>query len=527
MGIFLNRGIEEFEGAVNSPIYVDKTGMITEFNKLVETEQRYACISRPRRFGKTMAANMLAAYFEKGSDSRHLFENRKLGQTTDWDRNLNKYDVIRIDMADMISSSDSPEAALDFIEKNVVKDVLTVYELSDISACTSVGNTLDQVNQAYGAKFIIIIDEWDAFFRDDRSNGRLQDRYINLLRSLFKGNRSKKFTVLAYITGILPIKKYNSESALNNFREYTMLSPKKLDRFVGFTEDEVRDLCDKYDMDYKEVSGWYDGYNVGKIGHIFGPNSVVQAMLDGECMNYWSQTVAFSSLGSYITMNFDGLRDAIVTMLGGVPVFVDTTGYENDMVSFKTKDDVLTLLIHLGYLCFNAQDETAYIPNKEVRQIFERSMKPSGWMEVAEALEASEKLLKNLLKGNGEAVAEGVEKCHRENTSIIKYNDENSLAATLGLAFYHARVRYRIVREMPAGEGFADLVFIPREGEDVPAIVMELKYEDSPESAIRQIKEKKYPECLEGIKGEILLVGISYDKGDKKHSCLIEKACLD
>lgn len=237
----------------------------------------------------------------------------------------------------------------------------------------------DRINQKTGAQFVIIIDEWDAFFRDEKNNHQIEKRYVDLLRGLFKGNRSKSFIALAYITGILPIKKYNSESALNNFREYTMLSPKKLKKYIGFNEDEVSELCKEYDMDYDEVCAWYDGYSFSGNEHVFGPNSVVQAMLDGNCENYWSQTVAFNSLATYITMNFDGLKDAIIDMMAGVPAKVDVLSYQNDMTSFKSKDDVMTLLIHLGYLCYDAEAETAYIPNKEVRQIFERSLKTMGW----------------------------------------------------------------------------------------------------------------------------------------------------
>lgn len=531
MGTFLNRGIHEFESAVNSLIYVDKTDMVDYFNKLINTEQRYACISRPRRFGKTMAANMLAAYYEKGSDARRLFENQKLGCLPNWDKNLNKYDVIRIDIADINSVQGSPEAALDYIEKVLVEELDEAYpDLLDEN-CMAIVDALDRINQRTGAQFVIIIDEWDAFFRDEKYDKEIEKRYVNLLRGLFKGNRSRNYIALAYITGILPIKKYNSESALNNFREYTMLSPKKLKGYIGFNEDEVRTLCTDYNMDYEEICAWYDGYSFSGEEHVFGPNSVVQAMLDGNCENYWSQTVAFNSLATYITMNFDGLKDSIVKMMAGIPEKVDVFGYQNDMTSFKTKDDVMTLLIHLGYLCYDAKTETAYIPNKEVRQIFERSLRPMGWDEVIESIDASEKLMKALLKGDEETVARGVEECHRQNTSILKYNDENSLAMTLGLAFYSARKDYKIVREFPNGEGFADMVFIPkRNSEYKPVIVVELKWNKAAETAITQIKNRKYFETLDCISSnkEIILVGISYEKmggsdeNYKKHHCTIE-----
>jgi hypothetical protein len=382
MGIFLNRGNEEFAAVVNGQLYVDKTDMIPFFNEVINTEQRYVCVSRPRRFGKSITANMIAAYFEKGCDSRDLFEGRKLSETAQWDKNLNQYDVIRIDLADVGARRSTPEETLDYIDKMVVKELDEAYP--SIVDCESDGiaDALALINDKTGAKFVIIIDEWDYLFRDEKSSTKAQERYINLLRGLFKGNSAKKFMVLAYITGILPIKKYSSESALNNFYEYTMISPGRLAKYIGFTEDEVRTLCDEYEMDYDEVMRWYDGYSFRNTPHICGPNSVVRAMLEGQCKNYWPQTVAYNSLVTYITMNFDGLRDAVVAVLGGHRIKVKIRTYENDMTSFKRKDDVLTALIHLGYLAFDEETEEAYLPNKEVRICFEDTLEATGWDEV-------------------------------------------------------------------------------------------------------------------------------------------------
>jgi hypothetical protein len=525
MGIFLNRGNEEFTDVVNAELYVDKTDMINFFNQVISTEQRYVCVSRPRRFGKSITANMIAAYFEKGCDSRGLFEKRKLGETENWDKNLNKYDVIRIDLADVRASNDTPEETLAYTEKMILKELDEAYP--NIIDCENdaLSDALALINDKTGAKYVIIIDEWDCLFRDDKSDTKIQEKYINLLRSLFKGNRSKKFTALAYITGILPIKKYSSESALNNFYEYTMTLPGVLAKYIGFTEDEVKTLCQEYNMNYSEVMDWYDGYSFKNTPHICGPNSVVKAMLSGQCSNYWSQTVAYNSLTTYITMNFDGLRDAIVEALGGNRIKVKVRTYENDMTSFKRKDDVLTALIHLGYLAYDTETEEAYIPNKEVRMCFEDTLEDAGWDEVIQAVNNSERLLLATLAGDEEAVAEQIDECHMQNTSILKYNDENSLASCITLAYYTARKEYTIIRELPAGYGFADMVFVPKPGVTKPAMIVELKWNKKAETAITQIKEQKYIKSLEGYKGEVVLVGISYEKKgeDKKHSCVIER----
>jgi hypothetical protein len=524
MGIFLNRGNEEFTDVVNAELYVDKTDMINFFNQVINTEQRYVCVSRPRRFGKSITANMIAAYFEKGCDSRSLFEGRKLAETENWDKNLNKYEVIRIDLAYLLASVGNPDKTLDELERGLISDLNEAFPGCLAESDTIVPFALDKINDKTGAKFVIIIDEWDCLFRDEKSNTKIQGRYINLLRGLFKGNNAKKFTALAYITGILPIKKYSSESALNNFTEYTMTSPKRLAKYIGFTEDEVKTLCNQYDMNYDEVMEWYDGYSFKNTPHICGPNSVVKAMLEGQCENYWSQTVAYNSLTTYITMNFDGLRDAIVEMLAGIRVKINTFSYENDMTSFKDKDDVLTALIHLGYVAFDMETEEGYIPNYEVRQIFERTLKATGWDEVIQAVNNSERLLGATLSGDEEEVAEQIDECHMQNTSILKYNDENSLASCITLAYYTARKEYTIIRELPSGYGFADMVFVPKQGVDKPAMIVELKWNKKAKTAITQIKEQKYVKALEGYKGEVVLVGISYEKKgeDKKHSCVIE-----
>jgi hypothetical protein len=305
-----------------------------------------------------------------------------------------------------------------------------------------------------------------------------------------------------------------------------MTSPKRLAKYIGFTEDEVKTLCDEYDMDYDEVMSWYDGYSFKNAPHICGPNSVANAMLDGQCENYWSQTVAYNSLVTYITMNFDGLRDAIVEVLGGNHIKVKVRTYENDMTSFKRKDDVLTALIHLGYLAYDTETEEAYIPNKEVRMCFEDTLEDTGWDEVIKAINNSERLLAYTIAGKAEEVARRIDECHMENTSILNYNNENSLASCITLAYYTARKDYTIIRELPSGYGFADMVFVPKPGVDKPAMIVELKWDKEVKTAIDQIKNKKYIKSLDGYRGEVLLVGVSYEKDGKdakKHRCVIER----
>ncbi len=522
MGMYVNRGNESFDRARRSRIYVDKTGLLEYTNEVVGTEQCYICNSRPRRFGKSMAAGMLAAYYGRGCDSRELFEGLEIADKPSFEEHLNKYDVIHLDMAYLLVQNKGAADTVAFMQKCVIDELKVIYPGILTDEDTELPFALSKVNDAAGARFVIIIDEWDAIFREAAGDKDGQQAYIRLLRGLFKGEQSKDFTVLAYMTGILPIKRYNSESALNNFKEFTMVNPKRFSAYIGFTQQEVKELCDTYHMDFEEMARWYDGYSFRQVQHVYNPNSVVNAILDGEYDSYWSNTVSYESLREYISMNFEGLRDLVVQMFSGARCRVDIGGFQNDMTSFKSRDDVLTALIHLGYLAYDVDTREAYVPNEEVRIAFARAVRDTGWEPVIRAVRDSDRLLKATWDKDEELVAEYIDKVHRENTSILQYNNENALSCVVTLAYYNAVNEYTLIREMPSGKGYADLVFLPRKYSAKPAMVVELKYGKSAQSAIEQIKERQYPEALKDYRGKLLLVGISYDK-DKRHSCLIEE----
>jgi len=318
-------------------------------------------------------------------------------------------------------------------------------------------------------QFVILIDEWDALFRLDKNNKILQEKYITFLRSIFKGSSAEEFTAFAYITGILPIKKYGGESALNNFDEFTMVDSANMAEYVGFTEDEVIKLCNTYKMNFEEMKKWYDGYTLYSVEdnendyiHIYSPNSVCTAITRKRMESYWVSTDTYESLQTYISYNFEGLRDDIITMIAGGRCKVDVGMFTNDLISFETKDEVIACLVHLGYLAYDDTKEEAFIPNKEVRVIFERAVKRGGeFKEVMTAIRDSEKLMKNTLLKNEEEVAKSVAYVHAHATSINKYNDENSLSCAITLAYYSAMNHYKMIREMPTGIGYADVVFLP------------------------------------------------------------------
>lgn len=523
MGNFVNRGNNSFASARKSQIYVDKTGLLNYTNSVMDTEQRYLCVSKARRFGKTLTAGMLMAYYSRGCDSEFLFKDLTIAKSPAFKEHLNQYDVIHIDIAYLLVQIKDSSKTVSCIQEYVIEELKDIYPgiLSDQDRMLPFA--LSKIHQADGAEFIVIIDEWDAIFREDRYDTNAQRDYIDLLRGLFKGEQSKDFVKLAYITGILPIKKYKSESALNNFDEFTMASPKRLAEYVGFTEAEVVGLCEEYGMDFSEAARWYDGYSFPRMKHVYNPNSVVKAMLSGEYDNYWTTTVAYESLKDYISMNFDGLKDCVVQMLAGGRCRVNTNTFENDMTSFKSRDDVLTVLIHLGYLAYDRDRREAYVPNEEVRSAFANAVGGTDWTPVVQAMQKSERLLAATWNRDEEAVAKGVQAVHMANSSILEYNNENALSCVIALAYYNAVNEYTLIREMPSGSGYADLVFLPRKHSDKPAMVVELKYNQSPESAIAQIKDRKYPEALEEYGGNLLLVGITYDKKTKRHSCCIEE----
>lgn len=521
MGSYLNPKNKSFWEAIRSEIYVDKTCLIAYTNKCLNTQQKFICVSRPRRFGKSMALNMLAAYYSRGCDSRELFTGCKIASDMSYEKHLNRYDVICINMQYFLIGADNQEITA-YLEHEVLEELLEDYGEFLKSPDICLADALKKIYTKTDKQFIFLIDEWDCVMRERPESGQIQKQYLDFLRRLLK---DQPYVALAYITGILPVKKYGQHSALNMFREYSMTDQKDLEEYTGFTEEEVEKLCERFGMDFIDAGSWYDGYMFTHFQHVYNPQSVVEAMLCHKFSNYWTSTETYDALKIYIDMDFDGLRSDIVRMLGGECIEVNTRSFQNDMCSFKVKDDVLTLLIHLGYLGYDSGTKKAFIPNREITDEFENAMSVSGWAEIMRILKASEKLLQDTLNGDADRVAEGLDRAHMEIASVLTYNDENSLGCAISLAYYSARKDYLIIRELPTGHGYADVVFLPLPHTHKPALVVELKYNKSAETAIQQIKKRHYTQALEHYEGEILLVAVNYNKDhpDKPHSCLIEK----
>ena len=553
MGAYLNPGKAAYEEAVNSEIFIDKTEMILYLNRVVRTEQKYVCVSRPRRFGKSMAAKMIYAYYDRQANSRELFERCRIsnaekpegGKT--WDAYLGQFDVIRLVMSEFLAESASVDDMLSYLSDEVISELKEAYPDVNYGSRVNLRTVMNRICGSRKVQFVVVIDEWDAIFREYKEDKEGQKRYLDFLRDWLK---DKEYIALAYMTAILPIKKNGKHSALNMFDEYSMTFPMQLAPYAGFTAEETSELCRRYGRDYQEIRDWYDGYRVSDIlppdlGYaklsstgktpearkysLYSPLSVVKAMRSGFINNYWNETETYEALRQYIDWNFEGLKEDVAILMDGGKIPVDITGYQNDMTTFHSKDDILTMLIHLGYLGYDSGRKEVFIPNKEVLQVFKTSTKNRDWTVTFRALQNSRKLLEATWACDQETVAELLEAAH-DKAGNRAYHSEAGLSYAVQLAYYAAQDLYTVIPELDTSKGYADLAFIPRK-QDIPAILVELKYREDADTAISQIHRQKYPDRLQLYKGNLILVGINYDKtvsnydtAFKHHSCQIERA---
>lgn len=524
MGKFLRKGNDGFR-AVRNGEYVDKSRLIEIVNATLNTERQFTCVSRARRFGKSIGAKMLYSYYDLWCGDRELFTDLKIYSSPSFAIHFQRYPVLYLDMTDFVTRYNS-DTVVSHIQSDVITELKEVFPEVPYRENSDLADVLYTIvsSQQHLEKFIMIIDEWDAILREYKDGGNVAEQYINLLRGLFKPTNAMSTFAGVYMTGILPIKKYDTQSALNNFHEYSVVQPGPMADCFGFTSDEVLKLCVEHNMDYSHMAEWYDGYQIGANKEMFNPTSVMTALYNNYCDSYWANTGAYDTVATYIRMIFDGLRDDVVRLLAGESCSVDTASFQNDLNVVRSKDDVLTSLIHLGYLSYDRDNRTCRIPNREVATEFKSAIvSESGWDVIANAIKQSERLLNETLSENESAVADAVDKIHSDNTSVLRYNDENSLACVLTIAYYTARRYYLFIRELPSGKGFADIVLLPRTACKHPAVVLELKYNHSAETAITQIHNNNYGDALKDFVGEVVLVGINYDKKTKLHDCKIER----
>lgn len=524
MGMYLNPGNMAFARNIKKN-YIDKTGIIEILNDTIGTSDNLTCVSRPRRFGKSFAANMLIAYYDHTCDSHDLFKPYHVSGSESYEEHINKYNVIALDITGFISSVKSVQGDIrdipKLIQETLKKELAEEYpELGEITDFTM---ALKKYVELTGRMFIFVIDEWDALIREAKDDKLIQDTYLNLLRGLFKNNNFTPYAVAAaYMTGILPIKKDGTQSAISDFQEYSILNPGKFAKYTGFTENEVEMICERDSDAFQQAKMWYDGYQVGKEVSVYNPYSVMQAVKSGEYRSFWKYTSAADSLETYINMNFDGLQEDVARLINGEELDVSTDTFNNDLVSFRKKDDVLTLMIHLGYLTYNNETCQVRIPNEEVRSEFTKLIENAGMTKLAGLIQSSEKLLKDTIEGDSKAVEAAIGIIRESNYAPNFYNNEQALRYVIKFAYIVCVDKYMKIEELPSGKGIADVVYIPKKNRPDPALVIELKWDKTSDAAISQIKTKNYPAVLHEFEGDIILVGIDYNPDTKKHHCTIE-----
>ena len=507
---------------VRNSEYVDKSELIALTNKVIDTEDQYICVTRPRRFGKSVTVKMLNAYYSKGCVSKALFSDLKIASSPDFESHLNQHDVIYLDMTEFADNKDNGNKYLENLNTNVVSELKDTYrDFFDKDKSYS----LPEAIRCLKKRFIFIIDEWDFVFREYPNNSTLQENYIDLLRALFKG-AGERFVNLAYITGILPIARYNTQSALNNFSEYTMLNPGPFSQYYGFTENEVKTLCEKYKLDFETTKFWYDGYKVG-VYDLYNPNSIIELAKHGVYKSYWSATAAYDLVKEAINLNFEGLKDDIIKLCSGTSIRIyDIESFNTAEKNFPNKDSIYVYLVHLGYLGYNDEESTIYVPNEETRRELLHSVRDNHWPQYEGALKLSEQVVLATENKDTETVANLLAKVHEDKVPVLEYNSESALRYVVLMAYLAAEKDYLApLNEFPTGKGFADIVYLPKKisKKGKLALIIELKKDASAKVALEQIKERDYVSRVKEYTDNILLIGINYDSKSKQHSCIIEK----
>ena len=520
MAIYLNPDNVGFKLTLAREIYVDKTMLISELNKFIDSGNNYICVSRPRRFGKTIATNMMCAYYSKGCDSREIFKDLKISKADNYEEYLNKLNFISIDIAGEYQNSLEKDQMLNNLTERVRKEFRAQFPKVKFTSKSSIANCIQDVYSATGERFVIILDEYDCLVRDNFGTGLFKE-YLEFLNGLFKSNTLRPAIALAYITGILPVVRDRVQSKLNNFEEYTIINARNLAEFVGFTKEEVIPLCEKYGVDYKLCKKEYDGYRQNGF-EILNPESVVKCMINGEIGNYWGKTSTFRVISDRLEHNFQGMKDDVIKMIAGENVEVDPETYLNTMTDFISKDDAFTYLMHVGYLAYNKEDSTCRIPNMEVRKDWHRAVSIlPDYSATDQIIKASREAWNALLQKDQDAVAKALDESHIHVTSHRNFENEAALASAVYIAFVYALNSYTAIKEVSAGKGIADVIYIPVYADDEhPAVIIELKHEKSTSKALAQIKNKEYFRPFDDYKGKILLVAINYND-DKTHSCEI------
>lgn len=517
MALYLNTdtSFKDFEMLCNDKYFVDKSAMIAKVNERVKTKNRFLCVTKPRRFGKTSVLNMLGAYYGKAYPAGELFAGLNISMCQNYAQHLNKYNVIRISLNELPGQRSAYSDYIGRFEAILRNDVREAYPELGSQQFLSLPDLL----MATGDEFIFMVDEWDYIFSQGLYQENQRD-FLEFLRDLLK---DRPYVALAYMTGVLPIQKYSTGSALNMFDEYTMLNDALFDSYFGFTEEETRMLCSRQpQVRQEEVSEWYNGYFSNDGREIYNPRSVVLALLNGKCQSYWTRTGRMDEVLFFLKYNIGEVRNDVVKMVSHLPVRMELLEeYAAGQKEPSNREEIYAAMVVYGLLSYH--DGELCIPNRELMLEFQKALRDEEFGYVAELARNSDEVLDATLEGREEAVASYLQNIHNSEVPILKYNDENSLSCVVTLAYLSARNKYRVEREEKSGKGFADFIFYPRK-KGLPGIVLELKADGTPQEAIGQIKEREYCEKLkrEGVE-HIILAGINYDTSKKIHQCRMEK----
>lgn len=519
-----------------SPYFVDKTLMLRELFPYVSAGNRHICITRPRRFGKTIMANMISSFFQKASDSSDVFDSLAISQVDDYRRYKNQYNVIRIDFSKMPRNCDSYTQYIERIEALLIDDVKEAYPQVKINEADAIGDILESVFVQCGEKFIFVLDEWDFIFHRDFINEIDKEKYVAFLSNLLK---DRPYVVLSYMTGILPIAKYSSGSELNMFAEFTMVNSPMFGEYFGFTDDEVDDLYKRYivecDRQHKEKSvtrkglrDWYNGYYTKSGERVYNPRSVVFALQFNNLANYWTSSGPYDEIYYYIRNNISDVRDDLALMISGESVTAKIQEYAATSMNLSTRDEIYSAMVVYGFLSY--LNGRVCIPNRELMEKFDELLvKNESLGYVYRLAKESEKMLKATLAGDTLTMERILEFAHNTEVPLLSYNHETELSAIVNLVYLASRDSYRVEREDKAGTGYVDFIFYPYDT-TADCIILELKVDHTPDEAIAQIKDKKYAlkfmPKLAGQRiytGRILAVGIGYWRESKKHSCKVQE----
>ena len=534
MGMFLNSIVpfESYKDIARTRFFVDKTPMIDEIlSSVILDGQKYLCFTRPRRFGKSVMANMIGAFFERSVEGKDVFGSLKIADSDNYQNHLNRHDIIYIDFSRMPRNCNSYEYYISRIQDGINKDLQEAFPELSLSDEWAVWDNLQFIFEKLKARFIFVIDEWDAIFHKDFITEAHRKKYTEFLRNLLK---EQGYVEFVYMTGVLPIAKYSDGSELNMFQEYSIATRVKFCEYFGFLDSEVDDLFGRYlktvrnpQISRDDLRSWYDGYYTKGGDRVYNPRSVICALTNNELANYWTSSGTYDSVFSYIKDNISKVQDDITVLYAGGRVPSDIQEYAASSMRLETKDEIYSSMVVYGLLTY--KDGAVSIPNRELMDSFSVMMKRERSLGyIYNLANASRKMLSATLSGDTETMADILKLAHDTEAPVLSYNSEIELAAVVNLVYLAARDRYRVEREDKAGEGYVDFIFYPeRRSED--GIILELKVDDTAEHAIRQIKERNYALRFTGKLGEkpkytgrILAVGISYSRKTKEHFCKVE-----